>query len=67
MGLELTAEYKRLNSIVEKCQENLADLIEKHDDGVLSLAAFERQFALEEQKCGAAQAALDAYTGEHES
>ena len=52
---------------MEKCQENLADLIEQHDDGVLSLAAFERQFALEEQKCDAAQAALDAYTGEEES
>jgi len=62
MSIELTAEYKRLNAIIEKCQEGLADLIEKHDEGELSLAAFDRAFAIEEQKCDAAQAALDAYT-----
>ena len=67
MSISLTAEYKRLESIVEKYQEGLADLIEQHDDGEISLAAFDRQFALAEEKCDAAQAALDAYVEANES
>ena len=67
MSISLTAEYKRLESIVEKYQEDLADLIEQHDDGEISLAAFDRQFAIAEEKCDAAQAALDAYVEANES